>query len=114
MPIIYKRLNAIQSSGVIGTADTLYTVTGTGSTVGTIVSTIAICNTSTSAQTYRLAVSTATTFQTAGYIVYGATVPPNDTVFLTIGATLDPTNKYLLCSGSSTTLSFSAFGSEVS
>lgn len=109
MATTYKRLGAVQSSGVIGTADTLYTAQATGSTV---VSTIAICNTAASPATYRLCVSTTTSFAASGYLVYGGTVAANDTVFLTLGVTLDPTNKYLLCSGSANTVSFSAFGAE--
>ena len=105
----FKRLGAILSSGVIGTADTLYTCPTSTSTV---VSTIVIGNQSASPATYRLAVSTTTSFVAAGYLIYGATVPANDSIFLTIGATLDTTNKYLLCSGSANTLSFTAFGVE--
>jgi hypothetical protein len=96
---------------VIGTADTLYTAT-TAATV----STIAVCNTSASAQSYRLAVHTATSYPAtaAAYLVYGASVAANDSVFLTIGATLDTTNKYILCSASSSVVGFTAFGAEIS
>lgn len=111
MATTYKRLGAIQSSGVIGTADTLYSASATAAT-STVVSTIAICNTSASPATYRLCISTNTSFATAGYLVFGASVSANDTVFLTLGVTLDPTNRHLLCSGSTTSLSFSAFGVE--
>lgn len=111
MPTIYKRIGAIQSSGTIGTAQTLYTAASAANT-STVVSTIAVCNTSSSALTYRIGISTTTSFAAEGYLVFGATVPANDTVFLTIGAVLDPTNRYLLCSGSNAALSFSAFGAE--
>jgi len=111
MATVYKRLGAIASTGTIGTADTLYTVPAA---TAAVVSTISICNTAATTATYRIAVSTTTSFVTAGYLVYGATVPANDTVFITIGATLDATNKYLLCSASAATVSFSAFGSEIS
>lgn len=111
MPTTYKRLGNIASSGVIGTADTLYTAT-TAATV----STIAVCNTSASAQAFRLAVHTATSYPAtaAAYLVYGASVAANDSVFLTIGATLDTTNKYILCSSSSSVVGFTAFGAEIS
>jgi hypothetical protein len=104
-----KRLGAIASSGVIGTADTLYT---TPAATGTVVSTITVCNTSASSATFTISVSTTTSFVAAGYIVYQATVAGNDTVALTMGVTLDATNKYLLCSASASTVSFSAFGTE--
>jgi len=111
MATVYKRLGAIASTGTIGTADTLYTVP---SATATVVSTITICNTAASSATYRIAISTTTSFVAAGYVIYGATVAANDTVILTCGFTLDATNKYLLCSGSASTVSFSAFGSEIS
>ena len=111
MASVYKRLGAIQSSGVIGTADTLYAASATLGT-STVISTIAICNTSASNATYRICISTNTSFATAGYLVYGATVAANDTVFLTLGVTMDPVNDYLLCSASSTSVVFSAFGVE--
>jgi hypothetical protein len=108
---VYKRLGAIASTGTIGTADTLYTVPAA---TATVVSTISVCNTNTAAATYRISVSTTTSFVAAGYLVYNATVAANETVFITVGATLDATNKYLLCSASASTVSFSAFGSEIS
>lgn len=111
MATTYKRLAALQSTGTIGTADTTYTVPASTST---IVSTIAVCNTAATSATYRIAISTTTSFVASGYLIYGATIGANDSIFLTIGATLDTTNKYLLTSASAATVSFSAFGSEVS
>jgi hypothetical protein len=111
MATVYKRLGALASTGTIGTADTLYTVPAA---TATVVSTISVCNTSSSAATFSVAVSTTTSFVASGYIVYQATIAGNDTVGLTFGATLDTTNKYLLCSASASTVSFSAFGSEIS
>lgn len=111
MATTYKRLGAIASTGTIGTADTLYTASATAGT-STVISTIAICNTAATSATYRVCINTSAAFATAGYIVYGGTVPANDTIFLTIGVTLDPTNRYLMCSASANTVSFSAFGAE--
>lgn len=111
MATVYKRLGAIASTGTIGTADTLYTVPAA---TAAVVSTITICNTSSSAATFSIAISTTTSFVAAGYIVYQASIAGNDTVGLTFGATLDATNKYLLCSASAATVSFSVFGSEIS
>lgn len=111
MAVTYKRLGAIVSGGVIATPDLLYTASSSTGT-STVISTISICNSSASAVTYRLCVSTLLTFEAKGYIAYGCTVPANDSIFLTIGATLDPTNKYILCSGSSNALSFNIFGAE--
>lgn len=104
-----KRLGASALTGTITTADAVYTCPA--STTATV-STIAICNTAATAATYRVCVSTSTSFEAAGYLVYGATVPANDSVFLTLGVVLDATNKYLLVSSSASTVSASAFGSE--
>lgn len=111
MATTYKRLGAVASTGTIGTADTLYTASGTANT-STVVSTIAICNTASTSATYRICIHTSAAFTAAGYLVYGGTVGANDTVFLTVGVTLDPTNRYLTCSASASTVSFSAFGVE--
>lgn len=111
MATTYKRLGAIASTGTISTADALYTAPSTAGT-SAVVSTIVVCNTAASPATYRICVSTSASFAAAGYVVYGATVAANDSVMLTLGVTLDPTNRYLLCSGSASTLSFSAFGAE--
>jgi hypothetical protein len=107
----FKRLGAITSSGTLGTADTLYTAPGAG---GVVVSTLTVCNQSTASVTYRICISTTTSFQTTGYIIYEATLLGNEGVGITYGITLDPTNKYLLCSASSSSVSFTAFGSEIS
>jgi len=110
MATTYKRLGAIASTGTIGTADTLYTVPAA---TAAVVSSIVVCNTAATTATFRIAVSTTTSFVAAGYLFYGLTVAANDTAVFTLGATLDATNKYLLCSASASTVSFSAFGSEI-
>ena len=55
MATTIKRLGAIASSGVIGTADTLYTVP---SATGTVLSTIVVCNTAATPATYRICINT--------------------------------------------------------
>ena len=106
-----KRLGAITASGTIGTAQTLYAASATADT-STVTSTIVVCNTSASAATYRLCVSTSTSFEASGYLVYGDTIAANDAKFLTLGVTLDPSARYLLCSASASAVSFSVFGVE--
>jgi len=112
----YKRLGALTAtaagSPAGSTADILYTCNVTAA----IASTIVICNTAATSATYRVCVSTANTFPASGYtgyIAYGGTVNANDTVFLTVGTTLDLTNKYLLVSASATTVAFSVSGVEI-
>ena len=111
MATTYKRLGAIASTGTIGTADTLYQVPAS---TAAVISTISICNTASTAATYRISISLTSSFVTAGYLAYGATVAANDTVMITCGFTLDATNKYLLCSASAATVVFGVFGSEIS
>lgn len=110
-----KRLGALTSTGTITTPDILYTCVTTAG----IVTTIAVCNTSSSTDlTYRICISAANTFPTSpsvtGYIVYGNTVAANSTEFIPVGLTMDLNNKYLLCSASGAAVAFSAFGFEVS
>lgn len=106
----YKRLGAAAGNGTIATGSTLYTCPTATSAV---VSTLTVCNTSSTAATYTICISTTTSYAAAGYVVYQASIAGNDTVGLTFGMTLDATNKYLLCSSSASTVSFSAFGIEV-
>lgn len=108
----YKQLGAVAGSGTITTASALYAASGTAST-STVVSSIVICNTSTSSATYRIAINTASaTFAAGRYIVYEATIAGNDTVALTLGLVLDPTNRYLNVSSSTASVNFSAYGVE--
>ena len=93
------------------TETTLYTVP---STTSTVVSTIAICNQAGTSGTYRIAVRPSADGSTAGkhWIVYGATVAASDSVLLTLGLTLATGDKIQVY-GSSGSISFSAFGSEI-
>lgn len=111
MPTTYKRLGAISSTGTIGTADVLYTCPAA---TAAVVSSITVCNQSSATATFTIGVNTTSSYAASGYLVFQATVAGNDTVALTLGVTLDATNDVLLCSASASTVSFSAFGSEIS
>lgn len=109
MPTVYKVLG--QSAPAATTLTTLYTVP---SATDAVVSTIAICNQAGTAATYRIAVRPAgAAIANQHYIVYGATVAASDSVLLTLGITLDATD-VISVYASSSTMSFSAFGSEIS
>ncbi len=109
MPTAYKVLGQVAPSAT--TLTTLYTVP---SATSSVVSTIMICNQSSSAATYRIAVSPAgATAEAKHYVVYGATVAASDATALTLGITLATTD-VIRVYASSATLSFSAFGSEIS
>ena len=117
----YKRLAAQAGNGTIGTASTVYTV-ASGST---IISSIVICNTSSTGYTYSLAVSQNATTSggfgssgnagtgLGGYIVFQAPIAGNDTIILSLGITLDATNKLLLASSSNASVVFNVFGVEM-
>lgn len=112
MPATYKQLGAAAGNGTIGTAANLYSASGTAGT-STIISSIVICNTSSSSATYTIAVNTASaTYATGRYVVFQATIAGNDTVALTLGLVLDPTNRFLNVSSSANTVNFSAYGVE--
>lgn len=114
MPTTYKQLGAAAGSGTISTAAQLYAASATASTA-TVISSIVICNASASSATYRIAINTASaTFAAGRYVVFEATIAGNDTVALTLGLVLDPTNRFLNVSSSSTSVNFSAYGSELS
>ena len=110
MPTVYKALG--QSNPSATTETVLYTVP---SATSAVVSTLTICNQASSAATYRIAVRPSADGTTAAkhWIVYGATVGGSDTTALTLGLTL-ATGDTIRVYGSTATLSFSAFGSEIS
>ena len=112
MAATYKQLGAAAGNGTIGTAANLYSASGTAST-STVISSIVICNTSSSSATYTIAVNTASaTYASGRYVVYQATIAGNDTIALTLGLVLDPTNRYLNVSSSANTVNFSVYGVE--
>lgn len=108
MATTYKVLG--QSNPSAATLTTLYTVPASTSTV---ISTLAICNRSSTSTTYRVAIRLAGGgVADEDYIAYDSIAPGNDTVYLTIGialATTDVVSIYATLA----TLSFNAFGSEI-
>lgn len=110
VPTAYKILG--QSNPAATTETVLYTAPALTSSV---VSTITICNQTSSAATYRIAVRPSAAGSTLAqhWIVYGATVAASDTTALTLGLTL-ATGDTIRVYASTANLSFSAFGSEIS
>ena len=108
MGAIYKVLG--QSNPAATTATTLYTVPA-GTNV--IVSTINVCNQSISTDSFRVAIRPAgATLAAQHYIAYNTAIPAYDSISITIGVTLAATDVITVYAGTST-LSFSAFGTEV-
>ena len=109
MATAYKVLG--QANPAATTATTLYTVP---SSTSTVVSTVVICNQTATAATFRLSVRPAGAAQTAAmYVAYDVTVGASDSTALTLGITMATTD-VLTVYGSTATLSFTAFGSEIS
>jgi uncharacterized membrane protein len=93
------------------TTDTdIYTV---GASKQVVVSSITVCNRSSSTATYRIAVRTSgDTLENKHYIAFDAPIGANDTVSLTLGLTASETDVFTVYA-SSANLSFGIFGTEV-
>ena len=108
MPQTHKVLG--QSNPAATTLTTLYTVPASTQAV---CSTITICNTASSATTYRIAVRPAgASIATSQYLAYDAALPAHDTATLTLGVTLATTDVISVYAGSAS-VAFSAYGVEI-
>ena len=109
MPTAYKVLG--QSNPSATTATSLYTVP---SSTSTVVSTITVCNQASTAGTFRIAIRPAgASLAATHYLAYDTPIAANDTTALTLGVTLATTDVVTVYA-SSATMSFAAFGSEIS
>jgi hypothetical protein len=110
MATAYK-YSQVQCTASTGTYATLY---NTPSATEAVISSLVICNQSSSSVTVRVGLDTAAgTPGASEFLVYDAAVAGNDTVALTLGITMDA-SKYLRVSSSANTCNFSAFLSEIS
>jgi hypothetical protein len=108
MPQTHKVLG--QSNPAATTLTTLYTVPASAQAV---CSTVTVCNTASSATTYRIAVRPAgASIANQHYVAYDAALPANDTATLTLGVTLAATDVISVYAASEN-VAFSAFGVEV-
>lgn len=104
----YKVLG--QSAPSATTATTAYTVP---SSTQAVISTITVCNRDSASATYRIAIRpNGATLANEHYIAYGSVVPANDSIFLTVGITVDAADVITVYS-SSANLSFNIFGVEI-
>lgn len=109
MTVTYKVLG--QQNPAVTTNVDLYTAPAATQTV---VSTITVCNLSAVDNAFRLAVRPANAALAAKhYINYDTKVAANDTLTITLGVTLAATDVVTVYSTLANTLSFSAFGSEI-
>ncbi len=110
MPTTYKNAQ-LQGTASTSSYGTLY---NTGASTTAVVSTIVITNTAATTATYRIAImASAGTPAAANWIAYDATLGANDSIFLGAGITLSNT-QYIRVSSSATTVTFSAYISELS
>jgi len=109
MATTYKVLG--QANPAATTPVGLYTVP---SVTQTVVSTVTVCNQAATAATYRIAIRVAgAALATSQYIAYDVSLPANASDTLTLGITLNATDVITVYS-STATMSFGAFGSEIS
>lgn len=102
--------------GQVAPADTndanVYTVPASTSAV---VSTISVANITGTDATFDISIRPAgATKANLHYVAKGVTVPANDTVFMTVGATLATTDVVTVASGTANAVSFNVYGSEIS
>lgn len=108
MPTNYKVLGQAAPSAT--TLSALYTVPAATEAV---VSTLVVCNRSATNRTFRIAVRpNGATIANQHYIAYDVTVGASDSTTLTLGITMDA-GDVLDVYASTTDLSFTAFGSEI-
>lgn len=110
MATSYKVLGQVAATS---SNSTLYTVPALTQAV---VSTISVCNTESTSKTYRIQIlKSGVTYPTGfeNYIAYDATIPANDTKFITVGITLAAGDIIQVRSSASGTMSIQAFGSEI-
>lgn len=94
------------------TPTTLYTVP---SATQAVVSTITVCNQASVSDTFDIAVRPdGASLSGQHYLVRGALLTPNQTIALTLGITLGDTDVVTVNSASTGSLSYAAFGSEIS
>lgn len=108
MPQTHKVLgqNNPSASGLT----TLYTVP---SSTQTIVSTLNVCNISTTGTTYRIAVRpTGEAIANKHYLVYDSSIPANDSIALTLGLSLGATDIVSVYAATAN-LAFSLYGVEI-
>lgn len=100
-----------QSNPSAATLTTLYTVPATTETV---VSSLVVCNRSSTATTFRVAVRPAgAAISNEHYLYYDVPIPGNETFVATIGITLEATDVVSVYA-TLATLSFNLFGNEAS
>jgi len=101
-----------QSNPTAETATDVYTVP---SATEAVISTVIIANLTSTANTFRLSVRPDGASQTdAMYIAYDVPIAANDSTTLTLGITMDASDKLTVYTGASADISVNVFGTEIS
>lgn len=109
MAFSYKVLG--QNAPSVTTDVDVYTVPAATEAV---VSTIAVCNFTNAASTFTIAIRPAGAVKAnLHYIAKDVAIAANDTVFLTIGATLAATDVVTIQTNTADSVSFNVYGSEI-
>ena len=109
MPNAWKVLG--QSAPSAATSTTLYTCP---SSTQTVISSVIVCNRSTTPTSFRLGVDVdGAGDSNADYIAYDVPIGANETIALAHGITLDASD-LIRCYATLATLTFSVFGQEIS
>ena len=108
MAATYKVLGQVNPSAT--TATTAYTVP---SATETVISTITVANIGPAPTYFRIAVRpNGATLENKHYVVYDASIAPQETQTLTLGITMDASDVVTVYAGTAT-LTFNLFGSEI-
>lgn len=109
MAEVYKILG--QSAPAATTNTDVYTVP---SNTQVVVSSIVVCNRSSTSTTFRIAIRpNGETLANSHYVAYDTTIEANDIVSLTLGVTIDSADIITVYAGNDN-LTFSFFGTEIS
>lgn len=112
----YESINSdVASVGAAGTATgfTWYTLYTCPAATAAVISSLIINNRNNGGGYYQIAIADSTTVAAEDYIVYNDLAAANETVSLTLGLTLDSTNKYLMVAASDADFTFQAHGMEI-
>jgi hypothetical protein len=100
----------VQGTSSVTDYATLYS---TSASAQAVISTIAICNTASTAATFRIGImGSAGTPGNSEWLAFGTSLAANDTIALTLGLTLG-NSQFIRVSSSANTVTFSAYVSEI-
>lgn len=112
----YESINSnVASAATTGTATgfTWYTLYTCPVDTSAVISSLIVNNRNNGGGYYQIAIADSTTVAAEDYIVYNDLAAANETIGLTLGLTLDSTNKYLMVASSDADFTFQAHGMEI-